>query len=41
VTGYFKIATAMGIAPRVQDDAPAIDPAFCRQIGATLDEKRG
>lgn len=30
--GYFNIARRMGIAPRVEDDAPSINPAFCRRI---------
>ena len=30
--GYFEIGKALGIAAHIQDDAPAIDPAFCRPI---------
>jgi hypothetical protein len=29
---YFAIAEKMGIAPHVQDDPPAVDPAFCKPI---------
>ena len=29
---YFGIASAMGIAPHIQDDPPAVDPAFCKSI---------
>jgi hypothetical protein len=30
--GYFDLAKTMGISPRIQEDAPAPDPAFCRPI---------
>jgi hypothetical protein len=29
---YFKLAKAMRVTPRIQDDSPAPDPQFCRSI---------
>ncbi len=29
---YFEIAEGMGIAPHIQDDPPAVDPAFCKPV---------
>jgi hypothetical protein len=29
---YFVIAEEMGIAPHIQDDPPAVDPAFCKSV---------
>jgi hypothetical protein len=26
------IAEEMGIAPHIQDDPPAVDPAFCKSV---------
>lgn len=38
--GYFKIAKAMGVSPRIQADVLAPDPQFCRSILVGRTKKR-
>jgi hypothetical protein len=37
---YFVIAQQMGIAPHIQDDPPAVDPAFCKSVLPTTIHSR-